>query len=333
MPALQDLSGTRVGRLTVIHRADVPGKGEAFWECRCACGNIAVVSGSNLRRSHTLSCGCLRDETRSQLKHGMRQSSEYAIWNGIKACCENPKNPAFARYGGRGIVMHPAWSDSFEAFYAAVGPRPSIDHSIDRVDNALGYEPGNVRWATRSEQARNSRRFKGGNNESTRKAEMAEDILRLEREKAESQAEALKLHAEKHALLDENEEARTALSVRDQEVAWLEKRVEQIEEGRRIVMRDTAADRQWLRDNPTVTTINVNAYTCALDLVEKQAEQLAAAKLRLVDMSNAAAMLDSVNKQLAAMTKARDRLAVLAVRSRPDAFDKAEIAELRKVGA
>ena len=109
------------------------------------------------------------------------------------------------------------------------------------------------------------------------------------------------------ALLDEIEQSKSALSVRDQEVAWLDKRVEQLEEGRRVVMRDTASDRKWLRDNPTVTSVNVNTYTLALDLVEKQAEQLNAAKLRLDDMANAAAMLDSLQEQLATVTRERDQ--------------------------
>jgi hypothetical protein len=48
------------------------------------------------------------------------------------------------------------WKD-FAVFLAHVGPRPSAKHSLDRIDNARGYEPGNVRWATLSEQARNRR--------------------------------------------------------------------------------------------------------------------------------------------------------------------------------
>jgi hypothetical protein len=61
----------------------------------------------------------------------------------------------FHRYGGRGIRVHAAWQDDFQAFFEHVGPRPSPKHTLDRIRNNEGYEPGNVRWATRKDQARN----------------------------------------------------------------------------------------------------------------------------------------------------------------------------------
>jgi len=75
----------------------------------------------------------------------------------MKTRCENPACAAYARYGGRGITVCARWRDSFEAFLADVGPRPSPRHSIDRKDNDKGYEPGNCRWATPSEQNANQR--------------------------------------------------------------------------------------------------------------------------------------------------------------------------------
>jgi hypothetical protein len=71
--------------------------------------------------------------------------------------CRNPKHRAYKNYGGRGITVCERWN-SFENFYADVGDRPSPKHSIDRIDNDLGYEPGNVRWADQKTQSRNSRR-------------------------------------------------------------------------------------------------------------------------------------------------------------------------------
>jgi hypothetical protein len=76
----------------------------------------------------------------------------------MKTRCSNPRNPAFMDYGGRGIEVCPRWEVSFEAFLADMGPRTSPAHSIDRKNNDGNYEPGNCRWATASEQARNRRR-------------------------------------------------------------------------------------------------------------------------------------------------------------------------------
>ncbi len=69
--------------------------------------------------------------------------------------CHNPKNHAYSRYGGRGIEVCQRWRDSFVDFMADVGPRPSLAHEIDRIDNEKGYAPGNVRWATSKQQGRN----------------------------------------------------------------------------------------------------------------------------------------------------------------------------------
>jgi hypothetical protein len=84
--------------------------------------------------------------------------AEYCIWYGmIRRCC-NPRDPAFPSYGGRGIGVSARWRDDFMAFFADIGPRPSLGHSLDRLDNLRGYEPGNCRWATRSQQQRNKAR-------------------------------------------------------------------------------------------------------------------------------------------------------------------------------
>jgi hypothetical protein len=72
--------------------------------------------------------------------------------------CTNPKHPNWKNYGGRGISVCDEWRHSFKAFLAHIGPRPSSEHSLDRYPNNDGnYEPGNVRWATRSQQRRNTR--------------------------------------------------------------------------------------------------------------------------------------------------------------------------------
>lgn len=88
--------------------------------------------------------------------HGLSKTPEYRIWAGIKQRCFNPKRKEYERYGKAGITMHQPWVENFEEFYDHLGPRPSKTHSVDRIDNSLGYEPGNVRWATPEEQAQNS---------------------------------------------------------------------------------------------------------------------------------------------------------------------------------
>jgi hypothetical protein len=90
----------------------------------------------------------------------MRNSPEYQAWVGMKSRCLNPKREDFEHWGGRGVQVHPEWIPDFMAFYEHVGPRPSPKHSLDRIDNAGHYEPGNVRWATVLEQHRNMRNTK-----------------------------------------------------------------------------------------------------------------------------------------------------------------------------
>lgn len=85
----------------------------------------------------------------------MSRTVEYATWMRMRHRCENPSNKRWNRYGGRGISVCAEWRHSFAAFFASVGPRPSPQHSLDRINNNGNYEPGNCRWATRSQQSSN----------------------------------------------------------------------------------------------------------------------------------------------------------------------------------
>lgn len=82
---------------------------------------------------------------------------EYLAFQNAKYRCENPKNKSYPDYGQRGIKFS---FSSFAEFFAEVGPRPSPEHSLDRFPNNDGnYEKGNIRWATRVEQASNKRAY------------------------------------------------------------------------------------------------------------------------------------------------------------------------------
>jgi hypothetical protein len=159
----RDLAGQTFGHVTALRRAKVRSDLTEIsrnWICKCACGKEVAVQASDLVRGRKKSCGCKRTARgveSAKHRHGMSYSAEYAAWISMGRRCTYEKNIRYQCYGGRGIMVCERWAD-FRNFIADMGPRPSPDHSLDRYPNKDGnYEPGNVRWATRVEQARNKR--------------------------------------------------------------------------------------------------------------------------------------------------------------------------------
>jgi len=148
MGALINLQGKLFGKWHVISRASAP---VSSWQCRCECGTERVVRAQHLRAGTSTCCGCTnaRHKKHGEAATGGSFSKKYRTWRQIKRrCCGKSSLPAY-----RGLLCD-AWQE-YASFAEYMPDPPSNEHTIDRIENTKGYEPGNVRWATFAEQHRN----------------------------------------------------------------------------------------------------------------------------------------------------------------------------------
>lgn len=160
----KDIVGERFGRLLVTEYAGNAKSRHALWRCKCDCGNEIVAVGINLRSGKTTSCGCWKNEKSASkaTKHKGYNTIAYKAWANMIQRCTNKNQKAYVHYGGRGITVCPEWEADFQSFYAHVSALPHFNErgrSLDRINNDGNYEPGNVRWASRSEQNNNRRAY------------------------------------------------------------------------------------------------------------------------------------------------------------------------------
>lgn len=155
---LRDLKGMTFGHLKVLFIVQGKVKGKSRWRCQCVCGTRLTIRHDYLIHSNSpkTHCGC-KARVFEPTFIG-QHISEYHIWKMMLIRCNDPRHKTYQGYGAKGIKCCPQWQTDFAQFIADVGKRPSMEHTLDRRDPFGNYEPDNVKWSTKKEQARNKKK-------------------------------------------------------------------------------------------------------------------------------------------------------------------------------
>lgn len=167
-----DLAGKTFNRLTAIRYVGKDSKRQALWEFSCRCGKSYVGIGTDVKRGLIKSCGCQKDEAiiatgKANTIHGISKTITATSWTAMMQRCYNSKTKAYEAYGAVGIKPCEFIRSTPVNLILAIGERPSVEYSLDRINNDFGYccgkcaecmtngLPSNLKWSTRKQQNNN----------------------------------------------------------------------------------------------------------------------------------------------------------------------------------